>query len=123
MSIAATEYNPSKMPQKAKALRLADKFDIDSLSFDTVSVAPPAKGHVLVKIKAVSLNYRDLLMIKGLYAPDAPRPRIIGSDGAGEVMAVGDGVRDFAVGDRVVGAFFQDWTDGRFRLSYVDSAL
>ncbi len=123
MSTAAPECNPSKMPQKAKALRLADKFDIDSLSIDTVPVALPAKGHVLVKIKAVSLNYRDLLMIKGLYAPDAPRPRIIGSDGAGEVMAVGDGVRDFAVGDRVVGAFFQDWTDGRFRLSYVDSAL
>jgi NADPH:quinone reductase-like Zn-dependent oxidoreductase len=123
MSTTVPEHNPGRLPQSARALRLAGKFEIDALSFDTVRIAAPGRGQVLVKMKAASLNYRDLLMIKGFYAAEAPRPRIIGSDGAGEVIAVGDGVRDFAIGDRVVGSFFQEWTDGRFRLNYMDSDL
>lgn len=122
MSITAAGFNPSKLPQTATAVHLADKFDIEALVYKTVPVVLPSRGQVLVKMKAVSLNYRDILMIKGLYAPDAPRPRVIGSDGAGDVIAVGEGVTDFAVGDRVVGAFFQDWLDGRFRLDYINSA-
>jgi NADPH:quinone reductase-like Zn-dependent oxidoreductase len=74
-------------------------------------------------MKAVSLNYRDLMIVRGTYAPDLRKPRIIGSDGAGEVVAVGEGVVEYAVGDRVAGTFFQGWIDGTFSSDYLDLAL
>jgi NADPH:quinone reductase-like Zn-dependent oxidoreductase len=58
------------------------------------------------------LNYRDLLMAKGLYNPRLPLPRVLCSDAAGEVLAVGDGVSSVKPGDRVASCFFQDWADG-----------
>lgn len=74
----------------------------------------PAFGpqEVLIKVKAVSLNYRDLLMIRGLYNPRQKLPLIPASDGVGEVIAVGEDVRRVKVGDRVAGLFVQDWVSG-----------
>jgi NADPH:quinone reductase-like Zn-dependent oxidoreductase len=69
-------------------------------------------GTVLVKVHAVSLNYRDLMVVKGLYNPKMALPRIPCSDGAGEVIAVGQGVSGVKVGDRVCGVFMQRWLDG-----------
>jgi NADPH:quinone reductase-like Zn-dependent oxidoreductase len=71
-----------------------------------------APGTVLIKVRAVSLNYRDLMVVKGLYNPKMSLPRIPCSDGAGEVIAVGDGVSRVGVGDRVCGIFMQRWLDG-----------
>jgi NADPH:quinone reductase-like Zn-dependent oxidoreductase len=67
---------------------------------------------VLVKVHAVSLNYRDLLMVRGQYNPKMPLPRIPCSDGAGEVVEVGEDVNAVAVGQRVAGIFMQNWLDG-----------
>jgi NADPH:quinone reductase-like Zn-dependent oxidoreductase len=79
---------------------------------------------VLVAVKAVSLNYRDLLISKGMYGfGQQKRPVILASDGAGEVVAVGEGVRRFAAGDRVAGAFFQEWRDGEFHRRYFNASL
>jgi NADPH:quinone reductase-like Zn-dependent oxidoreductase len=61
---------------------------------------------------AVSLNYRDLMMVKGLYNPKMALPRIPCSDGAGEIVAVGEGVTRIKPGDRVCGIFMQRWLDG-----------
>ena len=61
----------------------------------------PGPGEVLVGIRAVSLNYRDLLMVKGLYNPRMHLPRIPCSDGAGEVLDIGPGVTAWKPGDRV----------------------
>ncbi len=72
----------------------------------------PAPGEVLVGIRAVSLNYRDLLMVKGLYNPRMRLPRIPCSDGAGEVLQVGSGVTAWKPGDRVAPIFMQNWLDG-----------
>jgi NADPH:quinone reductase-like Zn-dependent oxidoreductase len=105
------------------ALRLTRDWGIDELSFDTIPVASPGPGQVLVKIRAVSLNYRDLMVVKGIYAPTLTRPRVLASDGAGEIVAVGEGVTQFKTGDRVVGAFFQDWIDGRYFDRYRKSSL
>jgi NADPH:quinone reductase-like Zn-dependent oxidoreductase len=58
------------------------------------------------------LNYRDLLVVKGLYNPKMRLPRIPCSDGAGEVVAVGEGVTAWKPGDRVAGIFMQHWLDG-----------
>ena len=72
----------------------------------------PGPGQILVKVHACSLNYRDLLMVKGEYNPRQKLPLIPLSDGAGEVIAVGDGVSRFRVGDRIAGLFNQRWLGG-----------
>jgi NADPH:quinone reductase-like Zn-dependent oxidoreductase len=87
-------------------------FGVDSLRFVEQLTPQPGPGEVLVKIHAISFNYRDLMVIKGLYNPKMRLPRIPCSDGAGEVAAIGDGVTAFKVGDRVAGIFMQNWLDG-----------
>jgi NADPH:quinone reductase-like Zn-dependent oxidoreductase len=63
-------------------------------------------------VRAISFNYRDLLVVKGLYNPKLKLPRIPCSDGAGEVAAVGEGVSLWKTGDRVAAIFMQNWLDG-----------
>jgi len=87
-------------------------FGIDFLELVERATPQPGPGEVLMKIRAVSLNYRDLMMVKGLYNPKMQLPRIPCSDGAGEVEAVGDGVSRWKRGDRVCGIFMQNWLDG-----------
>jgi NADPH:quinone reductase-like Zn-dependent oxidoreductase len=87
-------------------------FGIDSLEFSERQSPEPGPGQVLVRIGAVSFNYRDLLMVKGLYNPRLNLPRIPCSDGAGEVEALGEGVTRWKIGDRVTGIFMQNWFDG-----------
>ncbi len=69
-------------------------------------------GQVLIRLRAGSLNYRDLLMLEGSYNPKLRLPVIPLSDGAGEIVAVGEGVGDFSVGDRVAACFVQGWFAG-----------
>jgi alcohol dehydrogenase len=73
----------------------------------------PGPGEVLVRLRAASLNYRDLVVARGGYGPGQKRDLVPLSDGAGEVVEVSPGVTDLKVGDRVVGCFFQDWPAGR----------
>jgi len=72
----------------------------------------PADGQVLVKLAAATINYRDLLTVKGGYGSRQKFPLIPLSDGAGMVEAVGDGVMRFKKGDRVIGSFFEGWLGG-----------
>lgn len=85
----------------------------------------PGPGQVVVRVRAASLNYRDLLVASGKYARGGPqkRPLVPLSDGAGEVIAVGPGVEHPRPGDRVAGAFFQRWVDGPFDADEAASAL
>jgi NADPH:quinone reductase-like Zn-dependent oxidoreductase len=98
-------------------------FGIDSLEFAERSEREPGPGEVQIKIRAVSFNYRDLMMVKGLYNPKMKLPRIPCSDGAGEVTAVGEGVSAWKPGDRVAGIFMQNWTDGAPTPSKTKGAL
>jgi NADPH:quinone reductase-like Zn-dependent oxidoreductase len=82
-----------------------------------------APGKVLIRVHAVSLNYRDLMVVKGLYNPKMALPRIPCSDGAGEVVAIGDGVSQVQVGDRVCGIFMQRWSDGPLTAEKSKAAL
>jgi NADPH:quinone reductase-like Zn-dependent oxidoreductase len=75
-------------------------------------VPTPGHGQVLVRILAASLNYRDLLVLSGSYSRNLPIPLIPLSDGAGEVVETGPGVRRWKPGDRVAGTFFQEWDAG-----------
>jgi NADPH:quinone reductase-like Zn-dependent oxidoreductase len=98
-------------------------FGIDSLELVGRPTPQPGPGEVLVKIHAVSLNFRDLMMVKGLYNPRLRLPRIPCSDGAGEVAAVGEGVSAWKPGDRVCAIFMQNWLDGPPTPSKVKGAL
>lgn len=97
-------------------------FGIDHLKTITAEVPEPGPGYVLVKIHAVSLNFRDLMMIEGFYNPKQPLPLVPCSDGVGVVAAVGPGVTRSKVGDRVCTTFFERWIDGRPDMSLVREA-
>jgi NADPH:quinone reductase-like Zn-dependent oxidoreductase len=85
---------------------------IDELRMDTVPVPVPAASEVLIRIEAVSLNYRDLLVINGESTWRPTQPVVPVSDGAGTITAVGAEVNRFAVGDRVSAMFLPHWRTG-----------
>lgn len=69
----------------------------------------PCIGEVVIKVHAASLNFRDFMIAKGLYNPNIELPLVPLSDGAGEIVAVGNDVTEYNVGDRVTSVFWQDW--------------
>ena len=93
-----------------KAYELQPREGFDSLTLVDRPSRAPQPGEVRVRVRAVSLNYRDLVMARA--ARSRKGPVVPASDGAGEVVAVGDGVTRFRPGDRVVAAFFPTWKDG-----------
>ncbi len=105
-----------------KAWRIPS-FGLENLELATLPDPKPGRGEVLVKVHAVSLNYRDLMIVLGQYNPRMHLPRIPCSDGAGEVAAVGEGVTRVAVGDRVAGIFMQNWIDGEADATKIRGAL
>jgi NADPH:quinone reductase-like Zn-dependent oxidoreductase len=95
-----------------KVYEIRDHFGLDALTLTERPQPQPGPHDVLVRIKAVSLNYRDLMVVKGQYNPKMPLPRIPCSDGAGEVAAVGPGVTRVKLGQRVAAIFMQKWISG-----------
>src|SRR2546423_374549 len=83
----------------------------------------PAAHEVVVRFRAASLNYRDLMFVKGTYNPRAKLPAVPFSDGAGEVVAVGSAVTRWRVGDRVCPIFSQSWIEGEPSLQKNRSSL
>ena len=94
-----------------KAIQTAHPTSLDTLRYtDLAEPGAPGAGEIKVRLRASSLNYHDYLVVVG--AIPTPEGRIPMSDGAGEVIAVGDGVKEFAAGDLVVSTFFPAWLDG-----------
>lgn len=98
-------------------------FGYDHLTLVELPDPTPGTGEVLVRMRAVSLNYRDHLMVQGSYNPRQTLPLVPCSDGAGEIVAVGPNVKRFRGGERVVPIFAQDWIAGRASLERVRSTL
>jgi NADPH:quinone reductase-like Zn-dependent oxidoreductase len=98
-------------------------FGVDFLEFAERPDPEPGPGQVVVRIHAISFNFRDLMMVKGLYNPKLKLPRIPCSDGTGEVVALGPGVTAWKRGDRVAGIFMQNWLDGPPTPNKVKGAL
>lgn len=96
-----------------KTIQLIDNFGIENLKIVEQPKPQPTEKQVLVKIEAVSLNYVDLLVIKGLLNPDVSLPYIPVCDGAGVVEQVGEAVTEFKPGDRVATTFIPDWLNGK----------
>ena len=87
-------------------------FGLDNLKLMERPVGEPGPGQVRLRMMAQSLNYRDLLTVRGHYSPRQPLPLIPCSDGVGVVEAVGEGVTRAEVGERVCPIFCQEWLDG-----------
>jgi len=87
-------------------------FGLDHLRVVERPTPTPGPGQLLIRIEAVSLNYLDLMLVRGRYNPQLALPHTPGADGAGTVQAVGAGVTDWQPGDRVTTHFMQNWLQG-----------
>ena len=95
---------------------------VDALGLATRETPEPGPGQVRVKMKANSINYRDLTTIEDPEGRKLPYPTVPNSDGAGVISAVGEG-SPWSVGDRVASCFFEDWTAGEISAAAMASAL
>jgi NADPH:quinone reductase-like Zn-dependent oxidoreductase len=93
-----------------KAMRLGRPASLEALTLVEADAPSPGRGEITVRLRAASLNFRDDLVVRGVFP--APEGLIPLSDGAGEVVEVGEGVTEFAVGDAVVSTFHPNWRDG-----------
>lgn len=105
-----------------KAFQLGS-FDINDIKAIEKEVKRPHGTQVLVRVKATSLNYRDILVHKGYYSKALPLPIVPLSDGAGEVVEIGGSVNRVKVGDRVSPNFMTDWISGEVDNTIAKSAL
>jgi NADPH:quinone reductase-like Zn-dependent oxidoreductase len=106
-----------------KVFQLNNGFGLDQVTMSERPIPVPGAGEVLVKLRAVSLNSRDLGVIDGFYYPDLKLPLIPVSDGVGEVAAIGEQVTRFRVGDRVSGIFSQQWISGEPTEAWLNGLL
>ena len=88
------------------------QFGIDNLALVERDQPVAGPNDVIIKLHAASLNYRDLMIVEGTYNPRMKFPAVPLSDGAGEVIDVGNAVTKWKVGDRVMPIFAQRWFDG-----------
>ena len=107
-----------------KVFQLQDDWSIDNLTLAERPKPEPGPGQVLLRMKAASLNYRDLLVPqRGYGALTGTLPLIPISDGVGEVIAIGEGVRRVVVGDRVCPVMIQSWISGPPTMERLSSTL
>ena len=106
-----------------KAFQVVGSFGLDNMKRVELPEPKPGPGQLVVRMRAATLNYRDLVVIKGGYGPRQKLPIIPLSDGAGEVAAVGAAVTRFKPGDRVAGCFAPAWLEGPLTQEKVDSSL
>ncbi|HJS85742.1 MAG TPA: NAD(P)-dependent alcohol dehydrogenase [Acetobacteraceae bacterium] len=101
------------MPALPMRVIEATAFDLNALRLSERPAPRPRRGEILVRVKAVTLNYRDLAVLSGTYLPNLPLPYIPASDACGEVVEVGEEVPRFKPGDRVLPTYTQGWHDGK----------
>jgi NADPH:quinone reductase-like Zn-dependent oxidoreductase len=94
-----------------RVVRLA-RFGLDGLAVEEADDPSPGRGDVLLRVRAASLNYRDVLIARGTYDPKLKLPLVPCSDAACEIVAIGEGVTERAVGERVTPIFSRGWHAG-----------
>jgi NADPH:quinone reductase-like Zn-dependent oxidoreductase len=113
----------SNSEPRANIVAQLDASGLDNVSLSARPLQSLAPSAIRVRIRAASLNHRDLLIARGQFSPVAPLPLVVLSDCAGEVSALGCDVRRFNIGDRVVGAPLPAWISGPFTDEMMASAL
>src|SRR5215470_16300967 len=96
----ASQKRRQCMPRKARAVRFAAPGGPEVMKLETIDLADPGPGEVLVRQTAVGVNYQDTYHRSGFYP--LPMPSGIGTEAAGVIETVGSGVASFRPGDRVV---------------------
>jgi len=89
------------MIQATTAIRFSDFGGPEVLSPVEIPLTAPGKGEIQIRQTAIGFNYIDIYHRKGVFGPKLPLPAVPGVEGVGEVMAIGEGVTGFAIGDRV----------------------
>lgn len=97
-----------------RVYEIGDQTGLGSLTASERPDLVPGPGEVVLRVNAMCLNHRDLNVLAGSYGARRPNNRVPGSDGVGEVMAIGAGVTNLTVGDRVTCAHFVTWLGGDF---------
>jgi NADPH:quinone reductase-like Zn-dependent oxidoreductase len=108
---------------RLKAWRFTEGFGPENLKIVELPEPSPGPGEAVVRVRACSVNYRDLAVMRGAYGGGVKAPLTPLSDGAGEVVAVGEGVTRVKTGDHVAGIFMQDWIEGPPDDAKANSAL
>lgn len=98
-------------------------FGFENLTLTERPLGEPMLGQVRVRVRALSLNYRDLLITQGQYDPRMALPRVPLSDAAGEIDALGEGTSRFRLGDRVCPIFSPGWLGGEPPVDVLSHAL
>lgn len=106
-----------------KAIQITGTDGFDSLKLNDVPTPEPGHGEVLIRVRATCLNFRDYMNVMGIRGITGPIPRVPCSDGAGEIAAVGEGVSNWRIGERVVVPFMPQWLDGEMLPSHQAAAL
>jgi NADPH:quinone reductase-like Zn-dependent oxidoreductase len=106
-----------------RVIEIRDGFGLESLKVTERPDPVPGPWQVVLKMKAFSLNYRDLLVVNGVGRWKPSLPRIPLSDGVGVVAAAGSDVSRVKVGDRVAPIFYPNWLDGRVASEKMGQAL
>ncbi|MNS36142.1 alcohol dehydrogenase [compost metagenome] len=106
-----------------KTIQLKSGFGFEELTMVELDIPTPGPKEVLIRMRAASLNYRDLVVLSGLMPIEVKFPFIPLSDGAGEIVAVGQGVTRFQVGHRVAGNFQQRFIGGNPRPGVLEDSL
>ncbi|CAH1059236.1 zinc-dependent alcohol dehydrogenase family protein [Paenibacillus pseudetheri] len=106
-----------------KAIQLKNGFGFEELTMMKLDKPTPGPTEVLIRMRAASLNYRDLVVLSGLMPIEVKFPFIPLSDGAGEIVAIGQGVTRFQVGQRVAGNFQQRFIGGNPRPGVLEESL
>ncbi|MET0292274.1 MAG: NAD(P)-dependent alcohol dehydrogenase [Steroidobacteraceae bacterium] len=96
-----------------KAWQIVSGTQIDGLTQAHLPGAPLGPRDVRVELKAATLNFRDLMVVRGHYGLAPKEPLVPGSDGAGVVTEIGSDVTRFRPGDRVASSFFPAWSEGK----------
>ena len=99
------------MTHTYRALELP-RWGAENLRLVERPVPEPGPNEIVIRLTAASTNFRDVAVVSGSYKPDMPLPIVPLSDGCGEVVAIGDRVTRFRVGDRALPVYTQGWTNG-----------
>ncbi|MCL6602810.1 MAG: NAD(P)-dependent alcohol dehydrogenase [Paenibacillus sp.] len=106
-----------------KAIQLTNGFGFEELTMTELDKPTPGPKEVLIRMRAASLNYRDLVVLSGLMPIEVKFPFIPLSDGAGEIVAIGQGVTRFQIGQRVAGNLQQRFIGGDPRPGVLEESL